>query len=195
MLRVTIYLFLLIASASVVLAEVSRSNEYGEARAWFNNTEVTAVKKEQIKAGDPFEVRVMVSFTKDAEVSVSLSASGFRGGSKQPFAVVEGPSQFDKAAGPIPKSAGENVDLRWKLKATDTWTGGSVPINAGVSFSETKPPYRGDSFSFTIANIYISPAGSAPASAASTPRQPGFEVAAAIAALGVVGAAFRRLTK
>lgn len=178
-------LFILLALASTGVAEIGRSNNYGVAKAEFNGIEVTAIKDERIKVGDAFEIRVLVNLRRDAEVSVSLSASGFSGDPKQPFVSIEGPSQFDKAAGPIKKNAGESVELKWKLKATNAWTGGSTPINADVSFSETKPPYRGDAFSFTIANIYIEPVGSAPAPnlPASTPRQPGFEALASIISL------------
>lgn len=167
-------LFLLVTPLIIGLA-YGASNDYGEVQAWLNGQEAP-VKNSTLKVGEVIEVKLQITVKKDTYVSLALSSPGFRDSPKQPYMNIEGPSPFDKTLDVNEaKKAGERLDFKWKLKVTDAWVGGTAPINLGIGFSDAQTA-RSFPLSMSLANIYIEPAGGAqPASAASTPRQPGFD--------------------
>ncbi|MEM3207331.1 MAG: sarcinarray family MAST domain-containing protein [Halobacteria archaeon] len=189
MLRGVIPIILLIVLSVVGHAA---SNEYGEVVAYFNGKTVPPLEKASLTVGQIFELKVDISMKRQGDVVLALTSPGSTD-DRQPYKTIEGPSQFGKSFRSGLRDAGERFELRWRLQPTGAWTGGTAPINLYVGFENPKPPYERFPLEFAIASIYIEPSGGAPAQPPiGTPRQPGFELLAALVSMGLVAIVAKR---
>jgi len=131
---------------------VSAESQYGKIDSYYNGKYLpgTEVAKPILKIGEPFTLRVDVTMYQECKMDIELSLLD-----KTHFDFIDGVADFNQAASYIFK-ANETHTFEWKLKPTDKWAGGAVPVNLhyaillkGVTGSVT------DS-SFTIAYPYIS---------------------------------------
>jgi MAST domain-containing protein len=149
-------------------------------------------------------------------VDTKLSAAGFKDEEPQPYETITTPpnetlksnTKFTSYYGELNKKTGDTIVFEWALKPTNVWAGGRAPLDITISFYDAAKS-KSYPLSFTVANIYISKetyTGSAAAPsqpemsvfsivktplaqtpAASVPqKQPGFEVALAVAGLATV---------
>jgi sarcinarray family protein len=120
----------------------------------YYNSQPSTVYDAELKVGEPFIVTFEAYLKKDTEITAVLYATGFDKDEVQPFEIIEGPSELNENARDFDKKAGENVSFKWKLKPTNSWAGGTVPLNIAFNFYDPEEK-EGNPFTFTVANVLI----------------------------------------
>jgi len=107
----------------------SAKSQYGKIDVYYNGKHLpgTEVAKPTLKIGEPFTVAVEMTMYQDCKVYIELSDLGTGLGSNI-FVVTEGPSDMGESYDKI-FTQNETYIFEWTLKATDEWTGGTMPIN------------------------------------------------------------------
>jgi len=182
-------LILLISKGNAV------ENNLVKGSVYFNEKKATVYDAE-LKVGEPFIITFEAYLKKDTEITAVLYASGFDKDEVQPFELIEGPSELNENARDFNKKAGENVSFKWKLKPTNAWAGGTVPLNIAFNFYDPEEK-EGNPITFTVANIHITNeqySGSTPKPTSdpsstdppSSEGSPGFGVVVALMGVAVV---------
>jgi sarcinarray family protein len=191
--RTILLIFMLI----LLLGKVNASENDLVIYEVYYNSQPATVYNAELKVGEPFIVIVEAYLKKDTEITAVLYATGFNKDEVQPFEVIEGPSKLNENARDFDKIAGENVSFKWKLKPTNAWAGGIIPLNIAFNFYDPIEK-QGNPLTFTVANIFIKNeqySGPAPTRTASDPSStdqppfqglPGFGVAGALLGIALV---------
>ena len=186
--RTILLIFMLI----LLLGKVNASENDLVIYEVYYNSQPATVYNAELKVGEPFIVIVEAYLKKDTEITAVLYATGFNKDEVQPFEVIEGPSKLNENARDFDKKAGENVSFKWKLKPTNAWAGGIIPLNIAFNFYDPIEK-QGNPLTFTVANIFIkneqySGPATDPSSTDQPPSQgsPGFGVAGALLGIALV---------
>jgi sarcinarray family protein len=148
----------LVLIACILLLSVPASCEspYVKIDVYYNDQlyEGTSTPKPLVKIGEPFTLRFDVTMNQECQAVVELSDLG-TGVGMDNFVVVEGPSKLGKHVVRI-YSQNETYSYEWTLKATENWSGGSMPIDfiySAVLKGESESLFNGE---FTAAYVTIS---------------------------------------
>jgi len=134
----------------------SAYNPYGdvyEYNLYFNGKllNTTEVPKPVLKIGEPFDVKIDFIVYKKCEMSIKLSEieNGY-------FVILNGstPKMDIYRADVLEQNS--NITYEWKVKTTEKWAGGSLPIDLVYQIDDFETKESLVHGSFTIAYPYIS---------------------------------------
>jgi sarcinarray family protein len=181
----------------LIICFVGTSSAYFSLDRYYNDDLCAnqSIPKPLLKIGEPFTLRFDITAEQYCKVNVELSDLGVRNGVES-FTIIEGPSNLGERFSKV-YDADESFSYIWTLKATEEWSGGSMPIDFYYS---VLLPGQSDTVvhsEFTAAYVTISdeyydgpehiPSSESQSNASSSNSTPGFTMlVASLALLGVI---------
>ena len=122
---ILVVLMLLLVYPQIAVAK----SQYGNINLYYNDQLLPRgeVAKPTLKIGEPFTVAVEMTMYQYGKVYVEILDLGTDLGFNH-FVVIDGPSDMGESYDKLFQE-NETYTFEWTLKATDEWTGGTMPIN------------------------------------------------------------------
>ncbi len=145
-------IFAITISFLFLQSNVTATDPHGKIDVYYNDQILLGdeIATPTLKIGETFNIRVNVTVYKEYKVSGQLSEIGSGN-----FEVVEGPAQMNQYSSIIVKPNESHI-FEWKVKPTEGWAGGSLPINFRYALVEKGNPEPVLNSGFTVAYCTIS---------------------------------------
>ena len=143
----------LMISAMILSGITSAESSYGKIDVYYNDDILpgTEIAKPILKIGEPFKVRIDLTVYQTSFVNVELTELG-----KNNYEIMNGPTKkMGDYTGLITIEENSTHVYEWKVKPTDNWADGSMPINLHYEILDPSSPEPLVSSKFTIAVPYI----------------------------------------
>ncbi|RXA19867.1 sarcinarray family MAST domain-containing protein [Methanosarcina sp. MSH10X1] len=138
----------------IIFSNVSlASSPYGEMEVYYNEKLLpgSETAKPTLKIGEPFKVSINLTVYQKSEVSVMLSEIG-----DGDFVILEGYTKKMNRYGSKVMEKNSSESFEWTVKPTDSWAGGSIPVNLVYQINDFETGDILVNSGFTIAYPYIS---------------------------------------
>ena len=147
-----IWIVLIITILTLPDIAVAKSS-YGKIDVYYNDEILpgTEVAKPTLKIGEPFKVRIDLTVYQTSFVNVELTELG-----KNNYEIISGPTKkMGDYTGLTTIEKNSTYVYEWKVRPTDNWAEGSMPINLHYEILDPSSPEPIVSSKFTIAVPYI----------------------------------------
>ena len=143
----------LMISAILLSGITSAESSYGKIDVYYNDIILpgTEVAKPTLKIGEPFKVRIDLTVYQTSFVNVELTELG-----KNNYEIMNGPTKkMGDYTGLITIEENFTHVYEWKVRPTENWVDGSMPINLHYEILDPSSPKPLVSSKFTVAVPYI----------------------------------------
>lgn len=143
----------LMISAIMLSGITSAESSYGKIDVYYNDKILpdTEIAEPILKIGEPFKVRIDLTVYQTSFVNVELTELG-----KNAYEIISGPTKnMGDYTGLITIEKNSTYVYEWKVRSTDNWVEGSMPINLHYEILDPSSPEPLISSKFTIAVPYI----------------------------------------
>jgi MAST domain-containing protein len=147
-------IFLGVFAFVIIFSNLSlASSPYGEMEVYYNEKLLpgSETAKPTLKIGEPFKVSINLTVYQKSEVSVMLSEIG-----DGDFVILEGYTKKMNRYGSKVMEKNSSEYFEWTVKPTDSWAGGSLPVNLVYQINDFETGDILVNSGFTIAYPYIS---------------------------------------
>ena len=128
-------------------------SSYGKIDVYYNDEILpgTEVAKPSLKIGEPFKVRIDLTVYQTSFVNVELTELG-----ENNYEIISGPTKkMGDYTGLITIEENFTHVYEWKVRPTENWVDGSMPINLHYEILDPSSPKPLVSSKFTVAVPYI----------------------------------------
>ena len=143
----------LVISAIMLGGITAAESSFGKIDVYYNDEILpgTEVAKPILKIGEPFTVRIDLTVYQTSFVNVELTELG-----KNNYEIISGPTKMmGDYTGLTTIEENSTYVYEWKVRPTDNWVEGSMPINLHYEILDPSSPEPIVSSKFTIAVPYI----------------------------------------